>query len=114
VYLYNNNLNNAIENAASNISYMPLIHTDIFANVVIEKLGKPVHKENCYRTFSFYFINYNIFYCICKLDTLHTSAFTSTYAEKETRYIQYWPLLLYLILRGRIYNSIAGGIIVQI
>ena len=34
-------------------------------NVVIEKLGKAVHKENraVIRTFSFYFINYSIFYC---------------------------------------------------
>jgi hypothetical protein len=32
-------------------------------NVVIEKLGKAVQKENCYQDFSFYFINYSIFYC---------------------------------------------------
>ena len=43
----------------------------------------------------------------------HIGLHLSTHAEKETRYIQYGPLLLYLILRGRIYNSIAGGIVVQ-
>jgi hypothetical protein len=56
-HLYNNNTINAIVNAASNISSMPLIQADVFVVllmnelknftiVVIGKLGKLVHKQN--------------------------------------------------------------------
>jgi len=69
--LYNNSPNNAIVNAASTISYRSLLEADVFAvlfknelknlaNVVIGKLGKLVHKQNCSHDFFFYFINYGI------------------------------------------------------
>ena len=56
--LYNNTPSNDIVNVTSNISYRPLIQTDVFAilfmnelkkltNVVIGKLSKFVHKQNC-------------------------------------------------------------------
>ena len=65
IKLCNNTPSNAIVNATSTISYMPLIHADVFAvlimnehknltNVVIGKLGKLVHKQNCSHDF-FYF-----------------------------------------------------------
>ena len=66
--MYNNTTSNASVNAASNISYRPLIQVDIFAvlfmnelmnltNVVIGKLGTLVHKQNC----SYDLINNNKF-----------------------------------------------------
>ena len=68
--MFNNTPRNVIVNAASNIRYRQLIQADVFAvlfmnelknltNVVIRKLGKLVHKQNCSHDF-FYFINYNI------------------------------------------------------
>ena len=96
-------------------------------NVVIEKLGKPVYKENCYQDF---FILFYKLQCILVLVTpriflllynkkirgvtsTRLGLHPSTHVEKEIHYIQYGPLLLYLILilRGRIYNNIAEGII---
>jgi len=55
--LYNNTTSNAIVNVASNISYMRLLEA-VYAvrfmnelknltNIVIGKLGKLVHKQNC-------------------------------------------------------------------
>ena len=77
--LYNNTPSNAIVNAAYNINYTPLLETDDTAavggrcfailfmnelknltNVVIGKLGKHVHKQNCSHDFSFIFMNNNI------------------------------------------------------
>jgi len=66
LYLYNNTPSNAIVNAASR----PLIQADVtyrcfavpfmiyLTNVVIDTLGKLVHKQNC--SHDFYFITYNI------------------------------------------------------
>jgi hypothetical protein len=70
--LYNNTPSHAIVNAASNINYRPLLETAdtaavrgrLFAvlfmselknltNVVIGKLGKHVHKQNCSHHSSF-------------------------------------------------------------
>ena len=64
-YSYNTTTSNDIVNAASYISYRPLIHVDVFAvlfmndlknltYVVIGTLGKHVHKQSC--SHDFYFI----------------------------------------------------------
>ena len=58
-----NTPSNAIVNVASNISYRPLFLT----NVVIGKLGKLVHKQNC--SHDLFFILY-IASLLYKLDTL--------------------------------------------
>ena len=66
-HLYNNNPINAIVNAASNISSMPLIQADVFVVllmneltnftiVVIGKLGKLVHKQNYSHDFFFTYL----------------------------------------------------------
>ena len=65
---------------------MPLIHADVFAvlimnehknltNVVIGKLGKLVHKQNCSHDF-FIFINYNIIIVQVRYLTIETNEAT--------------------------------------
>jgi hypothetical protein len=81
--LHNNTPNNDIVNAASNISHRPLIQIDVFAvlfmnelknltNVVIGKLDKLVHKQNCSHNFLFYFINYKIIIILVRYITIET------------------------------------------
>jgi len=68
-YLYNKTASNAIVNAASNISYRPLIQ----ANVVIGK--QYVHKQNCSHDFYFNFINYHIIIVQDRFITIETKEF---------------------------------------
>jgi hypothetical protein len=69
---------NVIVNAASIISYRPLIQADVCAvlfmnelnnlmNVLIGKLGKLDHKQNCYHDFFYIYIITSLLY---KLDIL--------------------------------------------
>ena len=77
-------------------------------NVLVEKFGKLVDKQNCSYIFLFYFINFNIIIVQVRYITIETKEVAhigyngflyffrmSTNAEKETCYIQYWTLLLF-------------------
>jgi hypothetical protein len=107
--LYNNTPNNAIVNAASDISHRLLLKTDVFAvlymnelknltNIVIGKFGKLVHKQNCSHDFFLKLFTSSL----DKLDTLllkqrkqpppeyscrkRSSLHLSTHAEKEAAF----------------------------
>jgi len=76
-------------------------------NVVLEKLGKLVHKKKLYSRLFFYLINHNIIIVQVRYITIetkrsypywiqwffphayHQGLHRSIHAEKETRYIQY-------------------------
>jgi uncharacterized surface anchored protein len=117
--LYNNTPSYAIANEASNVCYSPLIQTDIFAvlkNVTNLNLSifyclnndkRIRHKffnlvlsfRCCNRTIRFtnktvshYFV---LFYKLSHKYCTHLGLHMSTNAVKETRYIQYGPLLLF-------------------
>ena len=79
-------------------------------HVVIRKLGKLVHKQNCSYDFLFIFLNYNIIIVQIRCINIETKEVVPigynrflgihhiTYAEKEIRYIQYGSLLLFHLL----------------
>ena len=95
--MYNNTPSNAIVNAASNISYKPMIQADVFevhfmnelknlTNVVIGKLDKHVYKQNRCHEFFFFFINYSII--IVQDRYMKYISYTCTYVS-DLRYSQF-------------------------